>query len=58
MKAKSKMKMARQFQNEKIARYYEDKKIYRNNMKLNDVLIKLMEENPYFIDEIFDKEND
>lgn len=61
--AKSKMKIAGQFQNEKTAKYYADIKTYietcyRNGINPTDALIRLMEDNPYTIDEIFGKEND
>lgn len=60
---KSKMKIAGQFQNESYAKYYADIKTYietcfRNNINPTDALIRLMEDNPYTIDEIFRKEND
>ena len=60
---KSKMKIAGQFQNEKTARYYADIKTYietcyRNNVNPTDALIRLMEDNPYTVDEIFDTKND
>lgn len=60
---KSKMKIAGQFQNEKNAKYYADIKIYietcyRNNINPTEVLIRLMEDNPYTVAEIFQKEND
>ena len=55
---KSKMKIAGQFQNEKTARYYADIKTYietcyRNNINPTEALIRLMEDNPYTVDEIF-----
>ena len=61
--AKSKMKIAGQFQNEKTAKYYADIKTYietcyRNGINPTDALIRLMEDNPYTVDEIFGKEND
>ena len=61
--AKSKMKIARQFQNEKTAKYYADIKTYietcyRNKINLTDALIHLMEDNSYTIEEIFGKQND
>lgn len=61
--AKSKMKIAGQFQNEKTAKYYADIKTYietcyRNDINPTDALIRLMEDNPYTVDEIFNKEND
>ena len=61
--AKSKMKIAGQFQNEKTAKYYADIKTYietcyRNKINPTDALIRLMEDNPYTVDEIFDKQND
>lgn len=61
--AKSKMKIAGQFQNENYAKYYADIKTYietcyRNNINPTDALIRLMEDNPYTVDEIFNKNND
>lgn len=58
---KSKMKVAGQFQNEQNAKYYADIKTYietcyRNNINPTDALIRLMEDNPYTISEIFSKE--
>ena len=58
---KSKMKIAGQFQNEKTARYYADIKTYietcyRNNINPTDALIRLMEDNPCTISEIFNVE--
>lgn len=55
---KSKMKIAGQFQNEKYARYYANIKTYietcyRNDINPTDALIRLMEDNPYTVDEIF-----
>lgn len=60
---KSKMKISGQFQNEKTAKYYADIKTYietcyRNNINPTDALIRLMEDNPYTVEEIFEKEND
>lgn len=60
---KSKMKIAGQFQNEKTAKYYADIKTYietcyRNGINPTDALIRLMEDNPYTVDEIFSKQND
>ena len=60
---KSKMKISGQFQNEKTATYYADIKTYietcyRNNINPTDALIRLMEDNPYTVEEIFNKEND
>ena len=60
---KSKMKIAGQFQNEKNAKYYADIKTYietcyRNNINPTEALIRLMEDNPYTVEEIFQKEND
>lgn len=60
---KSKMKISGQFQNEKTAKYYADIKTYietcyRNNINPTDALIRLMEGNPYTVEEIFEKEND
>ena len=61
--ATSKMKIAGQFQNEKTATYYADIKTYietcyRNNINPTEALIRLMENNPYTVNEIFGKEND
>ena len=58
--AKSKMKIAGQFQNEKTAKYYADIKTYietcyRNGINPTEALIRLMEDNPYTVDEIFCK---
>ncbi len=55
---KSKMKIAGQFQSEKYAQYYADIKTYietcyRNEINPTDALIRLMEDNPYTIKEIF-----
>ncbi len=60
---KSKMKIAGQFQNEKTARYYAYIKTYietcyRNNINPTDALIRLMEDNPYTVDEVLDTKND
>ena len=60
MTAKSKMKIAGQFQNEQTAKYYADIKTYietcyRNKINPTDALIRLMEDNPYTVEEIFDK---
>lgn len=61
--AKSKMKIAGQFQNEKTAKYYANIKTYietcyRNNINPTDALIRLMDDNPYTVEEIFTTEND
>ena len=61
--AKSKMKIAGQFQNEKTAKYYADIKTYietcyRNKINPTDALIRLMEDNLYTVEEIFGKQND
>lgn len=61
--AKSKMKIAGQFKNEKTAKYYADIKTYietcyRNKINPTDALIRLMEDNPYTVDEIFPQKND
>lgn len=62
--AKSKMKIAGQFQNETAAQCYADIKTYietchRNNINPTDALIRLMEDNPYTVEEIFeDDKND
>lgn len=58
---KSKMKVAGQFQNEQNAKYYADIKTYietcsRNNINPTDALIRLMEDTPYTIEEIFPNE--
>ena len=60
---KSKMKIAGQFQSEKTAKYYADIKTYietcyRNRINPTEALIRLMEDNPYTIDEIFTNKND
>ena len=60
---KSKMKIAGQFQNEQTAKYYADIKTYietcyKNKINPTDALIRLMEDNPYTVKEIFSKEND
>ncbi|MBP3920032.1 MAG: hypothetical protein J6D28_00535, partial [Bacilli bacterium] len=60
----SKMKIAGQFQNETAAQCYADIKTYietchRNNINPTDALIRLMEDNPYTVEEIFeDDKND
>jgi len=61
--AKSKMKIAGQFQNILHAKYYADIKsyietCYRNGINPTDALIRLMEDNPYTVDEIFKNKND
>ena len=61
--AKSKMKIAGQFQNEQTAKYYAGIKTYietcyRNGINPTDALIRLMEDKPYTIEEIFNKQND
>ena len=60
---KSKMKIAGQFQNEQNAKYFANIKTYietcyRNNINPTDALIRLMEDNPYTVDEILNKNND
>ena len=60
---KSKMKVAGQFQNISYAQYYADIKTYietcyRNNINPTEALIRLMEDNPYTVDEIFGKTGD
>lgn len=55
---KSKMKIAGQFQNIEYARYYANIKTYietcyRNEINPTDALIRLMEDNPYTVEEIF-----
>ena len=61
--AKSKMKIAGQFQNEQTAKYYANIKTYietcyRNGINPTEALIRLMEDNPYTVEEIFKKQND
>ena len=61
--AKSKMKIAGQFQNVSYAQYYANIKTYietcyRNNINPTDALIRLMEDNPYTVDEIFNEKKD
>lgn len=60
---KSKMKIAGQFQNEQNAKYYANIKTYietccRNDINPTDALIRLMEDNPYTVDEIFNKKDE
>lgn len=60
---KSKMKVAGQFQNITTAKYYADIKTYietcyRNKINPTDALIRLMEDNPYTVKEILEKNND
>lgn len=60
---KSKMKIAGQFQNEQTAKYYADIKTYietcyRNEINPTDALIRLMEDNPYTVKEVLEKNND
>ena len=55
------MKIAGQFQNELTAQYYANirtyiETCYRNNLNPTDALIRLMEDNPYTIEEIFSTE--
>lgn len=57
---KSKMKIAGQFQNIEYAKYYANIKTYietcyRNGINPTDALIRLMEDNPYTIEEIFNQ---
>ena len=52
------MKIAGQFQNVEYARYYTDIKTYietcyRNGINPTDTLIRLMEDKPYTVEEIF-----
>ena len=59
--AKSKMKIAGQFQSIQTAQYYANirtyiETCYRNNINPTEALIRLMEDNPYTVDEIFLKE--
>ena len=61
--AKSKMKIAGQFQNVEYAKYYANIKTYietcyRNGINPTDALIRLMEDNPFTVDEIFSHKND
>ena len=61
--AKSKMKIAGQFQNEQYAKFYADIKTYietcyRNEINPTDALIRLMEDNPYTVSEILKTKND
>lgn len=61
--AKTKMKVAGQFQNIQYAKYYADIKTYietcyRNDLNPTDALIRLMEDNPYTVEEIFSMKND
>ena len=61
--AKSKMKIAGQFQNEQSAKNYADIKTYietcyRNEVNPTDALIRLMEDNPYTVEEILENKND
>ena len=69
IEVKSKMKIAGQFKKEKAAKYYADIKTnietcysieicYRNQINSTDALIRLMEDNPYTVEEIFGKQND
>ena len=60
---KSKMKIAGQFQSIQYAKYYADIKTYietcyRNDINPTDALIRLMEDNPYTIEEILTQKND
>lgn len=60
--AKSKMKIADQFQNIQTANFYADIKTYnetcyRNNINPTDALIRLMEDNPYMVSEIYNEKN-
>lgn len=60
--AKSKMKIAGQFQNVQTANFYADIKTYietcyRNNINPTDALIRLMEDNPYMVSEIYNEKN-
>ncbi len=57
---KSKMKIAGQFQSLSYAEYFANIKTYietcyRNNINPTDALIRLMEDNPYTVEEIFEK---
>lgn len=59
--SKSKMEIAGQFQNIQTAKYYANIKTYietcyRNGINPTDALIRLMEDNPYTISEIFEEE--
>ena len=58
--AKSKMKIAGQFQNVQTANFYADIKTYietcyRNNINPTDALIRLMEDNPYMVSEKYNE---
>lgn len=60
---KSKMKIAGQFQNEQYAKYFADIKTYietcyRNGINPTDALIRLMEDNPYTVEEVLGQKND
>lgn len=60
---KSKMKIAGQFQTIEYAKYYANIKTYietcyRNDINPTEALIRLMEDNPYSVEEIFSKKND
>ena len=61
--AKSKMKIAGQFRNIEYGKYYADIKTYietcyRNGINPTDALIRLMEDDPYTVNEIWGKLND
>lgn len=60
---KSKMKISGQFQSIEYARYYANLKTYietcyRNNINPTEALIRLMEDNPYTVDEIFGNDDE
>lgn len=59
---KTKMKVAGQFQNIQTAQYFANIKTYietcyRNNINPTDALIRLMEDNPYTVEEILSNKN-
>ena len=59
--AKSKMKIAGQFQSIQTAKYYANirtyiETCYRNDINPTEALIRLKEDNPYTINEIFGEE--
>ena len=61
--AKTKMKIAGQFQSLTYAEYYADIKTYietcyRNGINPTDALIRLMEDKPYSVEEIFDNKKE
>ena len=57
---KTKMKVSGQFKNIENARYYSNIKSYietckRNNINVHEALVRLSENNPFTIEEIFDR---